>query len=337
MAILRLAAALLAVAPVPQADAGRPCQECHPGQGSAWQASRHAASTESPLYLAMREWARSDGGEKAAAPCATCHTAAVAGGGRTGAVTCTVCHRGRADSPGPAGWQVVTDAPVAARRVSGEAPHPVEASPLFAAGAVCLVCHGELSNPAGVPLCTTGPEARAAGHETACQDCHAGHAFSGTSTELLAKAATVTVRPGAAGVTVLVVNSGTGHSLPTGPVLRQVRLQVEATDAGGSVVWDNRDDAGATLAKVLQGADGTAPAPPWRATAVRRDTRLGPGEARTFTYPSPEGAVLVTARLVYHRAPAPILDRLGLTGPARPAPVVMATDSATLTAAPPRR
>jgi hypothetical protein len=64
--------------------------------------------------------------------------------------------------------------------------------------------------------------------------------------------------------------------------------------------------------------------PPWRAVAVARDSRLAPGERRAFTYPLPPGTTEVTARLVYRRAPAPILERLGIAAEGPFAPIEMA-------------
>jgi len=331
-----LAASLLAGAALQLDAVDRPCQECHLDQASAWRTSKHAASTTSPLYVAMREWARADGGEAAAAICVTCHSVATDAGTRTDSVTCVVCHRGRADGPGPANWQVVSAGIIAAPRGGGLAPHPVRTSPLIAEARVCLVCHDELISPAGVPLCTTGPEARAGGYGATCRSCHVGHSFPGATGKLLEEAATLAVAVESSRAVVTVTNSGAGHGLPTGPVLRQVRLQVEAADVTGRVLWNNRDDGDALFAKVLQDAEGNAPVPPWRAAAVQRDTRLAPAETRRFSYPLPAGTARVVAKLVYHRAPEPILERLGLAGTDRPAPMVMTSAAAEVSAAPPR-
>lgn len=322
MKLTCVVAILIPVLAVPVAPAAETCADCHPEQASAWQGSRHALSASSPLYLAMRAWAVDDAGEEVAARCATCHTVPVAGGGRTTAVTCESCHRVTVAGAGPGGLTADPAAPVAGSGPGAGAPHPVEVSPELASGERCLACHGELVNPHGVPLCTTGPEAATRGSGPTCLDCHlrgGDHSARGASPELLARAVDVDVDRRGDTVAVTLLNRGAGHSVPTGPALRQVILHTRLVGADGREVSSHRE----LLARVLAGADGRSPAPPWRATAVVADTRLEPSGRSVFVYPVPLGAVRVEARLVFWRAPEPLLGRFGLAGDAAFAPVAM--------------
>jgi hypothetical protein len=273
----------------------------------------------------MREWARADAGEEVAGRCITCHSAAdSASGGRTGAVACEACHQ--ASGTGPASLEIDRAQPVAATRVV-EAPHPLVADPSLRSGGRCLVCHAELKNPAGVAVCTTGPEVTGRTGGPGCVTCHmpgASHEFAGAAPLLLARAAQLVVDRRGAEVAVSVINRGAGHALPTGSALRAVRLEVEFRDSSDARLGDNRDDPASTFARVLADAGGNAPVPPWRAAAVARDSRLAPGERRAFTYLLPPGTAAVTARLVYRRAPAAILDRLGIAAEGPFAPIEMA-------------
>ncbi len=300
-----------------------PCADCHPRQYQEWAASAHAASAASPLYRAMRQWAYADAGEAVAARCADCHTVPTASGERSAAVECGACHQ-LAAGAGPDTLLIDPDRPVLAPRTSGDAPHPVAVSAAIAADAPCLPCHGQLSNPAGVPLCTTGPEAAARTAGAACIACHRPHTFAGAAAAGLHRAATVSLDRRGEILRATVLARGVGHALPTGPSLRQVRLEVEILDRRGYRLFDNRSDPSALFARLLADPAGNVPAPPWRAVAVAQDTRLAAGERRTFDYPLPAGAWSAEARLVYHRAPPPLLHRLALAQEASLAPRVIA-------------
>jgi len=305
----------------------QPCASCHAVQHDRWQTSRHADSLGSPLYVGMREWARADAGEEVAGRCTTCHSVAnPTGGGRTDAVVCEACHQA-ADAPtGPASLAIDRALAVAGVRMV-DAPHTLVADASLPSGGRCLVCHAELKNPAGVAVCTTGPEVAARAGGPGCVTCHmpdTSHAFAGAAPELLARAAQLVVDRRGAEAVVSVINRGAGHALPTGSALRAVRLEVEFRDPSGARLGDNRDDLASTFARVLADAEGNAPVPPWRAVAVARDSRLVPGERRAFTYPLPPGTAAVTARLIYRRAPTPILDRLGIAAEGPFAPIEMA-------------
>lgn len=299
----------------------QPCAACHINQAVQHRASMHAESLKDPLYLAMRAWARDEAGQAAASACMTCHAVGTFEG-RTPGVDCEACHQSRTVA-GPKGLTVDTALPVRARR-KADAPHATVADAQLVSGAFCLVCHAELRNQAGLPVCTTGPEAAENPQGPGCLSCHRAHDFPGAVPALLARAATLAIEPRGGEVVVTVGNVGAGHALPTGSALRQIRLDVVFTDRAGRRVGDNAADTAALFARLLQDKDGKSPAPPWRAIGVARDTRLARGELRRLTYPIPEGAAAVAASLTYRRAPAAIAERLNLEAHALLQPIVMA-------------
>ncbi len=271
----------------------------------------------------MREWARSEAGDQAAALCASCHTSEILGtSARTLSVECRVCHQGTSVAPGPKGWKVDPSSPVAAA-LHVEAPHPVRASSNLISGQMCLVCHAELHNPKGVPLCTTGPESESRRGGASCLSCHMpsrDHSFPGTTPKILAQAADLGLELSEGEARITVLNRGAGHALPTGSALRQIVLEVEVLGQNHETLTSRRE----VFARVLEDASGKAPVPPWRAVAVQRDTRLGPFERRVVTVPLPAGSHAVSVRLVYYRAPPAVAKRLGLADEPLLRPVEMA-------------
>ena len=302
-------------------EAGQRCGGCHVPQWREWEGSLHARSAEEPIYRAVRAWARREAPE-AAALCDGCHTVALAGGGRTPAVTCGACHQRPAVAAGPEELRVDPEAPVAGRRTV-DAPHPVHPSPGLVSGEGCLACHGELRNRRGVPLCTTGPESAARHGGVTCLRCHmpgGSHRFPGADPAMLRRALELGLSLRGDQLEVSVVNRGAGHAVPTGPALRQVVLEVRLLDRHGRELARHRE----IFARVLADAEGHAPAPPWRAVRTVRDTRLQPSQRRTVRIPVPPGARRAVARLVHHRLPPPLADRLGVSGEPLARPVEMA-------------
>jgi hypothetical protein len=330
--VLGAAALLGAAAPpahAPPAAAPRraaTCGRCHAAIFADWQASFHARSTAetNPLYRALLGRARGVLGEQADAACSRCHTPAAADGSGTATegVTCVVCHlvpAGHPDERLPGGRRT---------RLAGGGDGPGGAT------ATCLVCHDVLASPEGHPVCSTGPEARAAGAGD-CVDCHmperkgppvagadarshAGHGFPASrSPEVLREAATLTLSfgEGAGGRTVdVTVTAGeVGHAVPTGAPLRSLVLTVSALDADGKELWRNHAGEPLTQAPealfqhVLSDAQGNRPVPAFLAHGPGDDRRLAPGTPRLVRYPLPAGAGTVRAVLTYHLAPAPLL------------------------------
>jgi len=307
--------------------ADEPCSSCHEVGHVRWMESLHSRSAEDPLYLGMREWARNEAGDQVAGLCIHCHTVAVKGSDeRTPSVDCAACHQGVAVGDGPQGWRVDRTQPVLSSGSSPAALHPLAVSAELASGAQCLVCHAELLNPRGVPLCTTGDEWQTASADLSCLSCHmsdAGHRFPGTTSGMLEGAALLEIELHGESALVTVVNHGTGHALPTGSPLRQIHLEVRFLDRAGEEVGRHRE----VFARFLADAEGNFPVPPWRAVTVHRDSRLKPQERRRFELPVPESTHEVTARLVYHRAPAKIAEKLALADDPLLVPVEMVRHS----------
>ena len=272
----------------------------------------------------MRAWARAEAGEAAAARCATCHTVALADGGRSAAVECGSCHLARPGDGSAAALVIDPAGPVQAVRASGHAPHEIAVTPALAGDAPCGPCHAQLTNPAGVPLCTTGPEAATRQGGAPCIACHRPHAFAATTPDVLGRAATLSLDQRGDTLTVTVIARGVGHALPTGTALRQVRLEVEFLDGRDRRLADNRSDPEALFARLLADEEGRVPAPPWRARTVARDSRLAAGERRVLAYLIPRGAHSAEARLVYHRAPPALLARFDLASQPALAPQTIA-------------
>jgi len=309
---------------LPLALTAPPCADCHTRAHQQWAVSAHGRSQASPLYLAMRAWARAEAGEAFAERCDHCHTVALAEGGRTAAVECGACHLARPGDGSPAALRIDPAGPVQAIQASGHAPHEIAVTPALAADTPCLPCHAQLTNPAGVPLCTTGPEAATRPGGAPCIACHRPHAFAGTTPDVLGRAATLSLDRRGDTLTVTVIARGVGHALPTGSALRQVRLEVEFLDRRGRRLADNRHDPEALFARLLADEDGRVPAPPWRARSVAQDSRLAAGERRVLSYPIPPGARSAEARLAYHRAPPALLARFDLASQPALAPHIIA-------------
>ena len=198
---------------------------------------------------------------------------------------------------------------------------------------LCLSCHAELKTGKGVPVCTTGAEARAAGDKQ-CVDCHmqmvAGspstsgkgdshrvHRFAGGhDPAVVREAATLEMEREGGRVVVTVANRKTGHAVPTGNPLRFLLARVEQLDGAGTVVWSNIEGdampplaSGAVFMKVFSSKDGKKPVPPFMSVGHPQDSRLQPGEVRELRYPVAKGAAKVRATLEYHLAPRAILEK----------------------------
>jgi hypothetical protein len=133
-------------------------------------------------------------------------------------------------------------------------------------------------------------------------------------------------------VTAEVRVEGVGHRMPTGYPSRAVILWVRATTAGGEplelregpVLLPLAGDGpvaegglagqpGKMYAKVLEGLDGQVPAPYWRVTRVKCDTRLMPDQVdrARFLFDRPDGEFTVVARLLYRRFSKYLADQKG--------------------------
>ncbi len=213
------------------------------------------------------------------------------------------------------------------------------ASPYAARGIECQDCH----------MAPTGRMVNVApGHGGIDRDPNtlANHGSSRAKASVLGKHVLLSLegKESAAGVTVLaeVRVEGVGHRMPTGYPSRAVILWVRATTADGKparllegpVLPPLAGDGpvaegglagrpGRMYAKVLEGLDGQLPAPYWKATRVKYDTRLMPDQIDRlrFRFARAEGDLTVEARLVYRRFSKFLADQKGW--PDNEVPIVM--------------
>ncbi len=305
------------------------CQPCHSAIAREWSESMHGNSTleKDPLFALMFGKAKAAVGDKVKKGCRKCHnpmwqpntdTQPASAEG----VTCVVCH------------QVTSDHPKTTL-ASGEASRldPTRTAG-GAAQALCLSCHAIRKTGKGVPICVTGSENKHAG-SAKCVDCHMAarvgpasmgvkskehrsHAFPGGHVaSLVASAASLSLALDAEKneIVVTVIPGALGHSLPTGNPMRHVVLEVAALNAKGAVVWRNRPEAEPLLEKrdsvfmrAFQSAEGKAPVPPFASAGDPSDNRVENATPRELRYPWPKGAQSITASLLYHLAPAAILE-----------------------------
>ena len=213
------------------------------------------------------------------------------------------------------------------------APHKTAYSALHTSSLLCASCH-EYKNSHGVSVLSTYSEWQAGPYpkqQVSCQGCHmeiykakvvAGqdtdevsrifinlHQVPGGRSEAQLRRAldlgiaSVRTIKGETRVVVEVSNTAAGHMAPTGIATHRLRLEVSISSKGRSVrqerVYERvlEDDSGKPIEEVARLFTD--------ATAVRLDTRIGPGEVRKERFifaPARKGAV-VEARLIYEVAP----------------------------------
>ena len=275
-------------------------------------------------------------------------------------VSCATCHMLDEVHVGRPGVEGLVFASVVRMRAGhdmaeGSSPaHATGKAPSFITDrkTVCLACHDAAANPGGVSTCATGAEFEGrAATDKGCIDCHmprvngpggevgsrsehARHAFLGPhrawthdDPAFVADAIALEGSFVEEGLS-LTVRNETGHAFPTGFPGRQAMLKVEAKDASGAVVWRNitddpmKEDPDAVFNKVYVDAKG-APTMPVFATAMKRDNRLEPAEARTLTFEVPASASEVSVSLIMRLVPPAAHEPLGITGTPDAEPRVM--------------
>jgi hypothetical protein len=235
--------------------------------------------------------------------------------------------------------------------------HSTEASALLQDPRLCEICHKFKHPVRGIEVQDTyrewssSPQARAG---LRCQDCHmpayAGtsavggkhreeihaHVFAGGHTDMVKKAATVSVEAqideGRAEprleVTAIVTNSGAAHRIPTGiPGIREMWLQLEVLGSRGETVAGRKIFYGQTLVD-----DRGDPAFPWEAFKIVEDTRIAPGksERTLLSVPLPSlaaGPFKIRAALMDRLLSEAMCRRLNLPVPE---PIVMASAETTV-------
>lgn len=252
------------------------------------------------------------------------------------------------------------------------APHGVGAAPahMTDGATLCLACHGEHTNSEGVPVCTTGVELASAPkgalkpERSTCVACHmprvagpsgvvsarkdhASHAFLGPHRAWLQDDPSVlqdAVELSAAwqpdGGLALTVRNKAGHSFPSGFPGRVALIQAVGFDAKGAEVWRAwredplKEQPALVFNKVYTDAEGKPTLPPM-SVALKRDSRLKPGEARDIGLTPPKSAVTVKATLLYRLIPPPMAQKLGLSADPIAAPKQVTTTRATRGDSPP--
>lgn len=186
--------------------------------------------------------------------------------------------------------------------------HPVEVSAFLGSAEFCSICHQFKHPVSGQEVQNTyrewlnGPYS---GRNQRCQDCHmpadAGksaeqgperekvhaHVFAGGHTEMVQKAATLTLAGAILNeparvlqVTSTVTNSGSGHFIPSGvPGIRQMWLEIQVTSGTGQLLFIQRFNFGQRLVRAI-GPDSL----PWEAYGLVEDNRIGPEETRDLKF-----------------------------------------------------
>lgn len=286
------------------------CNGCHWAAHDAWASSAHAHAWADPGYQAALQGA---GGSTACLGChlpvASQHAELAAGyvgddlsrprlqpnpafdaSLMSEGVTCVACH--------------VRDGKVLGTHTSTSSPHPVVVSEELGKSELCATCH-QLSWPeADRPFYDTYGEWKASAYATAgvqCQDCHmapqAGAPQPGqvgvvpahrSPTTIQRALTTLVTLPGASvtrgqplDVGLVLLNTGAGHTVPTGNPFKSWSIEVVLFDAAGKELAPAQKTV---LARTVEAAS------PWRTTA---DDRLPVGGKREFTarfVPNAKGA-----------------------------------------------
>lgn len=317
------------------------CATCHENIFEQWQSSMHAKSTRGAdeLYRKMMDWAVEDTKGKATKLCTQCHTpymkllktdplVTVQVSERP--VDCNFCHSISDLDSAP----VFSQIKYGPRTKEESDYHKVEMRTHFKDEKLCMTCHGELSNPQGIPVCTTGDEFyTGVAEKKTCQDCHMpivlekenehrAHTFLGPhNPDFIKGSLGLEARTENRQLYIEIDNSKTPHGFPTGSPLRQVILKVVGYDANNTVVFENwinnplNEDKQSVFMKMFEDKEKNFPVPPWRAANIKFDSRLKNGEKRMLTYIIPEGTNSIMVKLVFRLAPKMILDKLKIDDP----------------------
>lgn len=122
------------------------------------------------------------------------------------------------------------------------------------------------------------------------------------------------VESGEVALTTTITNVGAGHYLPTGLTeVRQMWLEVTATDEAGNEVLSERRDFGS----VLKNAEGEYPVELWDAVEFHSDDRIPPKESTSneYAFPMATGAVTVKAALYYRSCSEEMAEKAGVEIP----------------------
>jgi hypothetical protein len=208
---------------------------------------------------------------------------------------------------------------------------------------LCLACHGEEKNPAGVSTCSTGVEHQSLANAASCVSCHLpevqgpsgavssrpthrSHVFQGPHLAWRTKtpgihAGSVTLSGRFDGDRVVArLENQTSHGFPTGFPARLARLDIVGFDGSGNEVFRNisgdamKDHPQAVFNKGYVDAEGKPSLAPFAAKLVR-DARLTPGETREVALQVPPPVVKVELRLSFFLLAPPAAKLMGYQGP----------------------
>lgn len=335
------------------------CEACHAAVVSEWRESLHARAHHDadPVYAALRKLRVEKQGAQIPAQCGACHNPADVADPESKAarlgVGCATCHQ--LDGVDLAGGKKGVHALVAGPHGRFRGPHDVAAgtSPAHANGpalpalvdgkTLCLACHAEEHNAAGIATCATGIEHAAASEAKPCTSCHmpelAGpsgaastrdrhrsHEFRGPHLArrrgepgIVAEAVGLSGRLEGERLVVTLENRS-DHAFPTGFPGRMAVVVLRALGADGAEVGRNvtsdamKEHPEAVLNQGFVGEDGK-PALAAFATKKVRDTRLKPDEKRELTWTVPPRTDRVELRLRFFLVPPPMAKAIGHEGP----------------------
>jgi hypothetical protein len=325
------------------ADDPATCESCHAEVVAEWRLSQHSRAhhVNDPLYAHLRMVRAKKQGDGIPAQCARCHsprdvTDFDSKAAQTG-VSCATCHQldGVHLEGEKKGVEALTWAPAKVFRGPHDIPtgvSPVHANghalPAIADGkTLCLACHGEEKNAAGVTSCSTGVEHARAADAKSCVSCHLpevqgpsgavssrpthrSHVFTGPQHAIRTKA------PGLVGAAVALTARFEGdrlvarlenraqHGFPTGFPARLARVDFVGFDGSGNEVFRNlredpmKDHPEAILNRGYVDAEGKPSLAPFAAKQVR-DARLQAGEVREVSMQVPPPVVKAEVRLTF--------------------------------------
>jgi hypothetical protein len=120
-------------------------------------------------------------------------------------------------------------------------------------------------------------------------------------------------------ISVVVANTGWGHSLPTGNDQNLALIRLRVLSGSGAIVWENdpfADWNNSIFGVILADELGNWPAETWNATKVISNRRIKAGARATARYQVPLGShagpYRVEAQLLFRRARPQTLEAYGL-------------------------
>ncbi len=332
------------------------CGACHAQVLAEWKTSLHAHAhhEKDELYRAIRVMRMEKEGAGIAKTCALCHSPRGTDDpegllARVG-VGCASCHLTKEVQAGPGRLganALIFDADGVMRGPHG--PSPKEAPHGFAEPAghltdgrtICLACHDELRNPAGIPICTTGMEWKANEGAPSCVSCHMpaldgpsgvvspertthrSHAFLGPHRAF--RDGDIAFMKTALGLSATLegdrlavrIENKSAHALPSGFPARLLVVQVLGHDKDDQLLYSSfkenpsQETPEAVFGKVYVDDKGVPTLAPW-STKLERDSRLAAGEVRELSMTLPPSVKRATIKVFFRLLSPPLARRLEL-------------------------